>query len=63
MSKGNENKPKLRNRKGWKGFVWGYNDFIKVADKIWHKINWGKDGEFSGAKSIEKNDNKTLYRY
>jgi hypothetical protein len=53
----------MRNRKGWKGFVWGYKDFMKVADKIWHTINWGENGEFSGAKSIVKQGNKTIYKY
>lgn len=53
----------LRRRKGWKGFVWGYKDFIAVADKIWHKINWGENGELSGAKSIETKGNKTIYKY
>lgn len=53
--------PGLRKRKGWIGFVHGYNDFLEKAD--WEAIDWGKDGDKSGAKSIERDGNKIVYRY
>jgi hypothetical protein len=58
-----EKRPLMRRQKGWKGFVWGYAERYKVFDKIWHQIKWGKDGKLSGAESIEKDGNKTVYTY
>ena len=59
--------PGLRRRKGWKGFVWGYKDWIKAAEGEvrWDAISWGKDGDKSGASAIAKDDfhNKTIYHY
>lgn len=55
----------LRKQKGWKGFVHGYPVRRRIFDKIWPKIKWGKDGEESGAKEIERDEGtgKTIYRY
>jgi hypothetical protein len=58
-----QKRPLMRRQKGWKGFVWGYVERYKVFDKVWHKIKWGKDGNESGAKSIERDGNRTVYRY
>ena len=60
--------PGLRRRKGWKGFVWGYKDWIKAAEEEgrWDAVSWGKNGDKSGAKSMERDDkhpNKIIYRY
>lgn len=37
-----ENKPTMRRRKGWKGFVWGYPEWQrKVVDTgLWEEIDW-----------------------
>lgn len=58
-------RPTLRNRKGWKGFVWGYHDWVKATtdEGRWDLVSWGKSGEKSGAKSVEKIGNKTVYKY
>ena len=56
-------RPLMRRQKGWKGFVWGYAERCKIFDKVWHNINWGKDGDKSGAKEIIKEGNKTIYKY
>jgi hypothetical protein len=55
----------LYKRKGWKGFVWGYKDWVKACEEEgrWDAVAWGKDGEKSGAKEIEKEGNLTVYRY
>lgn len=55
----------LRRQKGWKGFVHGYPKRRRIFDKIWHTIRWGKDGEDSGAKEIERDParGKTIYKY
>lgn len=52
----------LRRRKGWKGFVWGYKDWVRAAEEEgrWDAINWSGD---SGAKEIIKDGNKTIYKY
>ena len=59
--------PGLRRRKGWKGFVWGYKDWIKAAEEEgrWDAVNWGKDGSKAGAKEIEHDafHNRTIYKY
>lgn len=58
-------RPTLRRRKGWKGFVWGYPDWVRATtdEGRWDNIDWGKDGKKSGAKAVEKDGNKTTYRY
>ena len=58
-------RPILRNRKGWKGFVWGYKDWIRATEDEgrWDAVSWGEDGKKSGAKSIRKEDNKIVYVY
>lgn len=58
-------KATLRRRKGWKGFVWGYADWLRATEDEgrWDIVDWGKDGEESGAKSVEKVGNKTVYKY
>jgi hypothetical protein len=57
-------RPLLRNRKGWKGFVWGYKDWLKatIDEGRWDMIRWGKPEE-SGAKEIVKEGNKTVYKF
>jgi len=37
-----ENRPTLRNRKGWKGFVWNYPDWQRkvVEGKLWDQMDW-----------------------
>jgi len=61
----NSQRPHLRNRKGWKGFVWGYKDWIKATEDEgrWDLVSWGENGKKSGAKSVEKVGNKTVYRW
>ena len=60
----NNQRPMLRGRKGWKGFVWGYPKWVKACEEgRWDAVEWGKDGDKSGAKSIEKVGNKTIYKY
>jgi hypothetical protein len=58
-------KPLLRGRKGWKGFVHGYGDWLKATEDEgrWDAVDWGKDGEKSGAKEIVKEGNKIIYKY
>ncbi len=54
----------LRRQKGWFGFVHGYKERVKVFDKVWDKINWNKDPEKSGAKSVESDGKgKTIYTF
>jgi hypothetical protein len=54
----------LYKRKGWKGFVWGYKDWVKACEAgAWDNVAWGKDGEYSGAKEIETEGAVTVYRY
>ena len=61
----NSQRASLRNRKGWKGFVWGYHDWIKATEDEgrWDNIEWGKDGRQSGAKSVKTVGHKTVYVY
>ena len=61
----NSQRPILRNRKGWKGFVWGYKDWLKATEDEgrWDAIEWGKGGKVSGAKKIEKVGEKRIYTY
>ena len=58
-------RPLLRRRKGWKGFVHGYNQWLKATEDEgrWDAVNWGKDGEKSGAKEIIREGNKITYKY
>lgn len=50
-------------RKGWKGFVWGYKDWIKATEEEgrWDAINWNT--KKCGAKEIIKDGNRTIYKY
>jgi hypothetical protein len=59
-----ENRPVLRNQKGWKGFVWNTPKRRKIFDKVWHTIKWGKE-EDSGAKEIIHDElkGKTIYKF
>jgi hypothetical protein len=60
----NSQRPALRRQKGWFGFVHGYKERVKVFDKIWGTINWNKDPEKSGAKSVESDGKgKTIYKF
>lgn len=61
----NSQRATLRRRKGWKGFVWGYKDWVKAVDTEgrWDLVDWGEDGEKSGARSIERTGNKLVYKY
>ena len=61
----NSQRPKLRNRKGWKGFVWGYKDWVRATtdEGRWDAIEWGEDGEKSGSKSVSRSGNKIIYTY
>lgn len=58
-------RPVLRNRKGWKGFVWGYKDWVKATtdEGRWDLVNWGENGKRSGAKSVRREGTKTIYQY
>lgn len=59
------NQLRLSRQKGWPGFVHGYNKFVAAAEKVWDKIDWGENGNKSGAKSVEKKDDgaTTVYKY
>lgn len=48
-----ENKPLMRNRKGWKGFVWLYPDWQRkvVLGGLWDAIKW--EGGTKAPKSVE----------
>ena len=37
-----ENKPLMRNRKGWKGYVWTYKDWQEkvVLGGLWDQMDW-----------------------
>lgn len=60
----NSQRGSLRRQKGWFGFVHGYKERVKVFDKIWDKINWEKDPNKSGAKSVESDGKgKTVYTF
>lgn len=50
-----ENRPTLRNRKGWKGFVWTYPDWVKkvIDSGLWDEIDWT-----NGAKPKEETRDK-----
>lgn len=54
-------KPLLRRRKGWPGFVHGYKDWL--ASDGYEQVNWNKDPKDSGAKEVEKTDFKTIYKF
>jgi len=58
-------RPILRNRKGWKGFVWGYKDWIHATEDEgrWDTVKWGQDGKLSGAKKVERVGTKLIYKY
>ena len=59
-----DNRLALSRRKGWKGFVWGYNQWVSACEAgRWDAVNWGKKGNKSGAKSIETVGTRTTYRY
>ena len=55
----------LYKRKGWKGFVWGYKDWIKATeeDGRWDAVEWNEDPEKAGAKEVETNGIVTVYRF
>lgn len=62
----NSQRLKLYKRKGWKGFVHGYKDWIKATEDEgrWDEVNWGENGDKSGAKAIESDGlGKTVYHY
>jgi hypothetical protein len=54
-------KPLLRRRKGWPGFVHGYNDWL--ASDGYENVKWNKDPKKSGAKTVTKDGNKTIYKF
>jgi hypothetical protein len=60
-----ENRLSLYKRKGWKGFVHGYQDWIRATEDEgrWDAVEWGEDGDKSGAKEIEREGALTIYRY
>jgi hypothetical protein len=60
-----ENKPLIRNQKGWKGFVWNTPTRRKIFDKVWHTIKWNKNPKKSGAKEIIHDElkGKTIYKF
>lgn len=37
-----ENRPLMRNRKGWKGYVWTYKDWQEkvVLGGLWDQMDW-----------------------
>ena len=54
----------LYKRKGWKGFVWGYKDWVKACDAgVWDNVKWNDDPEKSGAKKVETNGIVTVYKF
>lgn len=63
MAEKRSQRPLMRRQKGWKGFVLGYKDRIKVFDEVWDDIDWNKDPEQSGAKSVESDGAKTIYKF
>lgn len=54
-------KPLMRRRKGWPGFVHGYNDWLK--SKGYENVKWNKDPQQSGAKSVKKENGKIIYTF
>jgi hypothetical protein len=56
-----ENRPVLTDRKGWKGFVWGYRDFLEKNH--WDDVEWNRNPEDSGAKEIHRRGNKIVYKF
>lgn len=57
----NQKKPLMRNRKGWKGFVWGYDTWL--ASDGYENTKWNEDPKDSGAKVVIKEGNKTIYKF
>jgi hypothetical protein len=56
-----DKRPTLRKRKGWIGFVWGYNDWLKSDG--YENTEWNKNPKDSGAKKVIKQGNKTIYKF
>jgi hypothetical protein len=49
MKMAKENKPTMRNRKGWKGYVWNYPDWQRkvVEGSLWDDIRLYRNGKGS----------------
>lgn len=59
-----DNRLSLSRRKGWKGFVWGYKDWVKACEEgRWDEVDWNEDPKKSGAKEVETNGMTTVYRF
>lgn len=56
-----DKKPLMRNRKGWIGFVHGYDSWL--ASDGYENTKWNEDPKDSGAKSVRQVGNKTVYTF
>jgi hypothetical protein len=59
-----DNKPILRNLKGWKGYVWNYKNMVEKFDEVWDDIEWGTGTKPKSEEKVTKGAvEKTIIKF